>query len=176
MNYLVVDDDSIFADALARGLRRKGLNTSVANDVQSAIEKIRSSDIQRVILDLKIGQDSGLKLLPVIKQTAPDTEVVLLTGYSSIPTAVEAIKLGAIQYLCKPVDIDEILRAFNIEKIDRQEETSLREAPHSVDRLEWEHIQSVLMKNDGNISATARALGMHRRTLQRKLQKRPVNK
>ena len=109
--------------------------------------------------------------MPKLLAGAPDAELVVLTGYSSIATAVSAVKQGAYNYLCKPAPIHEILNAF-----DDQPPASdtLTETPMSVDRLEWEHIQRVMADNDGNISATARALGMHRRTLQRKLQKRPV--
>lgn len=95
----------------------------------------------------------------------------MLTGYSSISTAVEAIKLGALNYLCKPADTEDILAAFNLEAV---RDLKIPSNPPSVERLEWEHIQKVLQENGGNISATARSLGMHRRTLQRKLQKRPV--
>jgi two-component system response regulator RegA len=100
--------------------------------------------------------------------------MLILTGYSSISTAVEAIKMGAINYLCKPAGVDDILVAFS--NTAPNPEVSIKETPPSVDRLEWEHIQKVLAENDGNISATARSLGMYRRTLQRKLLKRPVKK
>jgi two-component system response regulator RegA len=100
--------------------------------------------------------------------------VVILTGYSSVATAVEAIKLGALNYLCKPATLPEIIAAFDGENGDP--DAAIAESPPSVDRLEWEHIQRVLADNHNNISATARQLGMHRRTLQRKLQKRPVKK
>jgi two-component system response regulator RegA len=99
-------------------------------------------------------------------------DILILTGYSSISTAVEAIKLGAINYLCKPASADEIVAAFKNTEANAQ--VPMEDSPPSVNRLEWEHIQRVLNENQGNISATARSLGMHRRTLQRKLQKRPV--
>lgn len=175
MKYLIIDDDSIFADAMARALARKGYQAWVANNRQQAVKIQVDETPERIILDLKIGDDSGLQILPLLKAQNPGVEIVLLTGYSSIPTAVEAIKLGALQYLCKPVDIEEVLAAFETEQ-EQKPEVEVPSEPPSVDRLEWEHIQSVLMQNDGNISATARALGMHRRTLQRKLQKRPVRK
>ena len=114
----------------------------------------------------------GLSLVKELKLLNPQLEIIMLTGYSSISTAVEAIKLGAINYFCKPVEVDEILQAFS--DSDSVNEISLPENPTSLDRLEWEHIQKTLQANDGNISASARILGMHRRTLQRKLQKRPV--
>jgi len=116
-----------------------------------------------------------LQLVPQLKTLLPQLYFVILTGYSSIATAVEAIKLGAVNYFCKPADADEILSAFGGDRT----ETTISESeplPPSVDRLEWEHIQRVLAEHDNNISATARALGMHRRTLQRKLNKRPVKR
>jgi len=109
-----------------------------------------------------------------IKQLDSHTRIVILTGYASVATAVEAIKLGATHYLTKPADADEILQAFWQE--DGNAEIPIGDQRPSVDRLEWEYIQQVLNDHDGNISATARALGMHRRTLQRKLQKRPVKR
>jgi len=175
MNYLIVDDDSIFADTLCRRLIRRGAQASTAYSANQAIQELEKSSYHRIVLDLKIGEDSGLRLLPKLKSLAPETDIVLLTGYSSIPTAVEAIKQGAMQYLCKPASLDEILAAFEKTSPQAISEVDIRSEPHSVERLEWEHIQKVLHKNKGNVSATARALGMHRRTLQRKLQKRPVS-
>ena len=175
MKYLIVDDDSIFADAMARALVRKGNEARVANNRSQALQAQQEYLSERIILDLKIGDDSGLQILPELKTLSPEVEIILLTGYSSIPTAVEAIKLGAVQYLCKPVEIEEILSAFE-NGYESTAKVQIPSEPPSIDRLEWEHIQSVLMQNEGNISASARALGMHRRTLQRKLQKRPVRK
>jgi len=125
-------------------------------------------------LDLKMDGDSGLVLLPKLLELDPEMRVVILTGYSSIATAVEAIKRGACNYLCKPADADDVLAALLSEHADL--DSLVPENPMSVDRLQWEHIQRVLTEHEGNISATARALGMHRRTLQRKLQKRPVRR
>ena len=125
-----------------------------------------------MILDLKLEQESGLSILQQLKQLQPQMDILILTGYSSISTAVEAIKLGAINYLCKSASADEIVAAF--ENTEANVQVPMEDSPPSVNRLEWEHIQRVLNENQGNISATARSLGMHRRTLQRKLQKRPV--
>ena len=108
-----------------------------------------------------------------MKTISPSIEIIILTGYSSVSTAVEAIKLGAVNYFCKPVDVDEVLLAFN--NVPHVNELPLPELPPSLDRIEWEHIQKTLQDNRGNVSETARILGMHRRTLQRKLQKRPVS-
>jgi two-component system response regulator RegA len=124
------------------------------------------------ILDLKLSESTGLSLIQPLKAMNPEMRILLLTGYASIATAVEAIKLGATHYLPKPADTDEILAALGRDAGDAGE--ALPDEPMSVDRLEWEHIQKVLAEHEGNVSATARALKMHRRTLQRKLSKRPV--
>ncbi len=171
MNYLIVDDDQAFCQMLSRVLVRQGHPVTIANNGHQAAENCdNNSAIDRVILDLKLEQESGLSILVDIKQRLPHAEILILTGYSSISTAVEAIKLGAVNYLCKPASADDIMQAFSAS--DRPIK-SISATPTSVGRLEWEHIQRVLNDNEGNISATARSLGMHRRTLQRKLQKKP---
>jgi two-component system response regulator RegA len=137
------------------------------------IAKAREIKPERVVLDLNLNGSSGLALIPQLLAIVPDCHIVILTGYASIATAVDAVKLGAIQYLAKPVEIEAILSAFEEDSLPNPD-FSVSDEPLSVDRLEWEHIQRVLGENDGNISATARALKMHRRTLQRKLAKRPV--
>ena len=169
MNYLLVDDDTVFSSVLARMLMRRGDHAITASNGEEASEFCDQS-IDRVVLDLKLEQESGLAILQQLRNIQPDIEVVILTGYSSISTAVEAIKLGATNYLCKPASVNEIIAAFE----NTKNEVAVEQSPPSVNRMEWEHIQRVLNENDGNISATARSLGMHRRTLQRKLQKRPV--
>lgn len=168
---LLVDDDASLTQVLARAFRKRGFQVTEANSTDAALEAIHEQSFARCVLDLKLAHESGLPLIPKLKQQQPQLDIVMLTGYSSINTAVEAIKLGASNYLCKPANADEILAAFDAEP---DADTSINSAPISVNRLEWEHIQKVLGEHDGNISATARALGMHRRTLQRKLQKRPV--
>jgi two-component system response regulator RegA len=171
LNYLVVDDDQAFCQILSRVLVRQGHSVCIANNGHQAAEHCdNNSAIERIILDLKLEQESGLSILVDIKQRLPGAEILILTGYSSISTAVEAIKLGAVNYLCKPASAEDIMKAFSAS--DKPIE-SISATPTSVSRLEWEHIQRVLKDNDGNISATARSLGMHRRTLQRKLQKKP---
>lgn len=171
-SYLVIDDDEIFADTLARDLQRQGHSCYVANDEIRALALCEQCRPSRIILDLKLVNYSGLHLIEQLKTIDENVNIVILTGYSSIPTAVEAIKLGANNYLCKPARLGDILSAFHSQSGDA--DSPLAELPPSVNRLEWEHIQRILNENDGNISATARALGMHRRTLQRKLQKRPM--
>ena len=169
---LIVDDDATFARILGRAMSRHGYQVLTACNASEALDFCRQYSPRRAVVDLKLESESGLHLLPQLIELSPQLEVLILTGYSSISTAVEAIKLGALNYLCKPASVDEIIAAFDTGATP--EATGISESPPSVERLEWEHIQRVLTENGGNISATARCLGMHRRTLQRKLQKRPV--
>ncbi|MCC5881218.1 MAG: response regulator transcription factor [Halomonas sp.] len=171
---LVVDDDEMFCHVLSRALSRRGYEVLVAHDAEQALSLARRHRPEFATLDLKLEHTSGLKLLPELLEAVPACRIVVLTGYSSIATAVEAIKLGAVNYLCKPADADEILAALDQQQGDPDAEVA--DSPPSINRIAWEHIQKVLQEHDGNISATARALGMHRRTLQRKLQKRPVRR
>lgn len=171
---LIIDDDEMFCHVLSRALTRRGYQVSVAQDADQALTLAASESPSMATLDLKLEHSSGLKLLPELLGVAPGCRVVVLTGYSSIATAVEAIKLGAVNYLCKPADADDVLAAFIHQEGNPDAEVA--DNPPSVNRITWEHIQKVLQEHDGNISATARALGMHRRTLQRKLQKRPVKR
>ena len=173
MNYLLVDDDPAFSTVLARVLQRRGEQALTASNGEQAMAQLQSENIDRVVLDLKLEQESGLAILQQLLECQPALEVVILTGYSSISTTVEAIKLGATHYLCKPAGVEEIIAAFET-RSGKAGEVPLQDSPPSVNRLEWEHIQKVLNQHHGNISATAKTLGMHRRTLQRKLQKRPV--
>ena len=171
---LLVDDDETFTRVMARAMSRRGLRVSVANCADEGLALAKADLPDYAVLDLKMDGDSGLVLLPKLLELDAEMEVLILTGYSSITTAVEAIKRGASNYLCKPADADDVLAALLSDRADLA--TLVAENPMSVDRLQWEHIQRVLAEHDGNISATARALGMHRRTLQRKLQKRPVHR
>ncbi|CAN0564586.1 unnamed protein product [Ectocarpus sp. 12 AP-2014] len=171
---LIVDDDEMFCHVLNRALTRRGYEVIVAHDAEQALSMAAQFSPTMATLDLKLENSSGLKLLPELLGILPHCRIVVLTGYSSIATAVEAIKLGAVNYLCKPVDADDVLASF--ERQDGDPDIELADNPPSINRITWEHIQKVLQEHDGNISATARALGMHRRTLQRKLQKRPVRR
>lgn len=171
---LILDDDVTFAETLARSFSRKGYRSFVALTICQARDNLIKHTPDFAVVDLKIKQESGLQFLPLVSELSPTTRTLILTGYSSISTTVEAMKLGCINYLCKPVNTEEILQALCDDKI--YPDTPIPEMPPSVNRLEWEHIQRVLSQYNGNISATAKALGMHRRTLQRKLQKRPVMK
>lgn len=169
---LLVDDDATFAEVLRAAFEARGYAVRVAHDVASAIAAARHDPPEYAVVDLKMPGPSGLELVKALKALDANTRIVILTGYASIATAVEAIKLGAVHYLAKPADADEILSALHRDQGDASVAPPPR--PLSVDRLEWEHIQRVLTECGGNISETARRLGMHRRTLQRKLAKRPA--
>jgi len=169
---LLVDDDPTFCEAMRRALARRGFRVALAHDVDAALASILIETPAYAIVDLKMPGKSGLTLIPQLRALSERMRIVVLTGYASVATAVEAIKLGATHYLAKPVDADAVVAAFGRESGDPQ--AALAPQPLSVDRLEWEHIQRVLGENNGNVSATARSLKMHRRTLQRKLSKRPA--
>lgn len=169
---LLVDDDEVFAAVLGAALTRRGFSVVTAHDVDSGLEQAGRHPLTYALVDLCLPGASGLRLVEGLSALSPQTRIVVLTGYASIATAVEAIKLGAVHYLTKPVEVDEIIQAFGKDAGDVTIAPAGR--PMSVSRLEWEHIQKVLMECEGNLSQTARRLGMHRRTLQRKLQKRPV--
>jgi two-component system response regulator RegA len=174
LSFLVVDDDEIFCGVLSRALERRGFTVASALSVEQARQQMAKKRPDCAVIDLRIGSDSGLTLVRELAALSPPARSVVLTGYGSIATAVEAIKLGAVQYLTKPVEVDEILTALQHTTAPRRAAESAQPRPLSVRRAEWEHIQRVLANHDGNISAAARALGIHRRTLQRKLRKRPV--
>ena len=169
---LLVDDDATFCAVLARALTRRGYTVHSVHDVATAVEYATANPPEYAVIDLKMPRETGLRLIEQLKQLDQHTRIVMLTGYASIATAIEAIKLGATHYLAKPAEVDEIVAALHKDSGDASIATEIR--PPSIERLEWEHIQRVLNEHDGNISATARALNMHRRTLQRKLFKHPV--
>ena len=171
-NLLIVDDDEIFCQVLANALESRGYKTKQAFNFRQTQDMIRKWSPQYAVVDLRIGHDSGLKVCQLLLETIPSIQIVILTGYASIATAVEAIKLGVIQYLTKPTDVDTILNALMQDEADS--DIDIPNKPLPVKRLEWEHLQNVLSENGGNISKAAEQLGMHRRTLQRKLQKKPV--
>ncbi|MEL0028433.1 MAG: response regulator [Perlucidibaca sp.] len=177
MRLLLVDDDEIFRETLARACRRRGHEVATAADGAGAQAQLASFAAEACVLDLRLASESGLNLVPELLACAPRLNILMLTGYSSIATAVEAIKRGAVNYLAKPATADDILRALGEAEAGQAEEVAadLDGQDLSVDRLAWEHIQRVLMEEGGNISSTARRLGMHRRTLQRRLLKRPVS-
>jgi two-component system response regulator RegA len=169
---LLVDDDETFCKVLKAALEKRNYAVMVANDVATGIALAEQSLPEYAVIDLRIGHESGLELVKKLISLDDNTQIVMLTGFASIATAVEAIKLGAIHYLTKPANTDEIVNALH--KNEGDATVMISENPLSVKRLEWEHLQKILMQHEGNISAAARALNMHRRTLQRKLEKRPV--
>ncbi|KZC15311.1 two-component system response regulator [Rhodanobacter sp. FW510-R12] len=173
---LLVDDDATFLRVLARALASRGFEVITAGNFDEARALTRRHHPRYCVLDLKLGEENGLRLIPELHTLVPDLRVLLLTGYASIATAVEAIKRGAHDYLAKPVDADAVVRALldGDSDVEDSDLPDTPEQPLALRRLEWEHIQRVLTECDGNISETARRLGMHRRTLQRKLSKHPV--
>ena len=167
---LLVDDDPVFGRVLATALRRRGFQVTLAASVAQARDLLPQLRASHAVLDLRLPDGSGLELVPLLRERLPQVRIVVLSGYASIPTAIDAIKLGATYYLAKPVDADAVVRAFDAG--DAALPAPAPQQPPSVRRVEWEHIQRVLKDCDGNVSAAARALRMHRRTLQRKLGKR----
>lgn len=175
--FLILDDDEVFSLTLARSLERRGFDAAVAHAGDEALHAASVDAFDFVTIDLHLAEDSGLQWIAPLRVALPHARLLVLTGYASIATTVQAIKLGADNYLAKPVNVESILSAV---KFDFKHSTIVQAAgvpaPLTVNRLEWEHIQRVLAEHQGNISSTARALNMHRRTLQRKLGKKPVLK
>ena len=175
--FLILDDNEIFATTLARALTRRGFEASVAHRGEDALQAALQSPFDYVTVDLHLEQDSGLLWITPLRTVLPAAKMLVLTGYASIATAVKAVKLGADDYLGKPANIDSILIALKFQSVNLTTAPDTDTGgPLSIDRLQWEHIQRVLAEHHGNISSTARALNMHRRTLQRKLGKKPVSK
>lgn len=179
---LVVDDDETFRERIARALQRRGYVAREADNAGNARELagVEESVFDAAVVDLKMPGESGLELVRWLGLHHPDMQVLVLTGYGSIATAVEAIRLGAADYLTKPADADQILQALFSGREGVPEEGQEADLSRSnevtvpsLDRVEWEHLQRVLSECHGNISAAARVLGIERRTLQRKLQKLP---
>jgi two-component system response regulator RegA len=169
---LIVDDDEIFSEVLADAFHRRGYKVTMAHTAEDGLKLAEKTESEYAVVDLRLGQKSGLTVVERLHALDENTRIVILTGYASIATAVEAIKLGAVHYLTKPAIVDEILAALHKDVGDSN--ISVSEVPMTIRRLEWEHLQKVLAECGGNISAAARRLRMHRRTLQRKLAKRPV--
>ncbi|ALN89194.1 bacterial regulatory, Fis family protein [Lysobacter gummosus] len=170
---LIVDDDAAYAATLQRSLARRGIEARTAAGVRQALDLAMAQPPSFALIDLKLGSESGLQLIRPLRELHAQMRIVLVTGYASVATAVDAIKRGADDYLPKPASVAAILSALGLESADAP---AVAEAPDTMTplrRLEWEHIQQALNDTGGNISATARLLGMHRRSLQRKLGKRP---
>ena len=171
---LIVDDDRVWAEQLARSLTRRGFSTRIAHDGAAALAAARAAVPDAALVDLRLAEGSGLPLIGPLRALSEDMSIVLLTGYASVATAVEAIKRGADDYLPKPASIEAILRAIEGGPVEPEDDAPVPQDMLPLRRLEWEHIQQALAACDGNVSAAARKLGMHRRSLQRKLAKRPM--
>lgn len=169
---LVIDDDDAFRNTLVRALTRRGFQVSGAADGDTGMAAAQTRKPDAIVLDLKLGQDNGLSLIRGLLDCCPNARIVLATGYASIATAVDAVRRGAWGYLPKPFGIDALLAAFDDPDADSPPPEPVA-SPPSLRRLSWEHIQRVLSEADGNVSAAARLLGIDRRTLQRRLHKRP---
>lgn len=170
---LLIEDDEVFAQIMTRAMQRRGFAVTHLGDIETARLGITNCLFDFAIVDLNLAGHSSLELIPRLRAHRPHSAILMLTGYASIATAVDAIKLGADNYLAKPADANDILTALTAIQPGVSSDASIQE-PMSVRRMEWEHIQKILKENQGNISETARQLKMHRRTLQRKLQKKPV--
>jgi two-component system response regulator RegA len=173
--FLVVDDDEPFRERLLKALRSRGFEVYGAADHDAALASARAHPPRYAVIDLRMPGRSGLEVVRALKALAPEAKLVVLTGYGSIATAVEAIRLGADHYLSKPADADDLLAALARTEAQPPPEDIGDRAP-SLARAEWEHINRVLADCGGNISQAARRLGIHRRSLQRKLQKYPPKK
>jgi two-component system, response regulator RegA len=168
---LIVDDDTTFSRVLARAMEGRGYAVTVAHDVEEGIRCATKRPPQFAVVDLRMPGASGMTIIGRLKEINADVRIVVLTGYASIATAIAAIKMGATHYLAKPATAEELVAAFARTTADVEVDVAADPVP--VGRVEWEYIQKVLAERQGNISDTAKALGMHRRTLQRKLAKRP---
>ena len=165
---LIVDDDNPFRERLARAMEKKGFTVSQAQGVKVGIEAVKSKKPAFAVVDLRLGDGNGLEVVKEIQTSNPESRIIMLTGYGNIPTAVAAIKEGAIDYLAKPADADDVEKAL---LADPKTKAQPPENPMSADRVKWEHIHRVFELCNRNVSETARRLKMHRRTLQRILSK-----
>ena len=165
---IIIDDDFPFRDRLSRSMEKKGFNVESFGNAKNSIKRIKEKNFDYAIVDMKLDDGSGLELIRIIKENNPNTKPLLLTGYGNIATAVAAIKSGAIDYLPKPAEIDQIYEALTSSKHILP---PLPDNPMTADRIRWEHIQRIFIQCHRNVSETARRLRMHRRTLQRILNK-----
>ena len=170
MTLLLVDDDKPFLTRLARAMEARGFSVTAAESVAEGIAAVQAAAPADAVVDLRLGDGSGLDVIEALHQARPDARAIVLTGYGNIATAVTAVKLGAIDYLAKPADADAVYGALMSQ--DAGPRVALPENPMSADRVRWEHIQRVFELCNRNVSETARRLNMHRRTLQRILAKR----
>lgn len=169
---LIIDDDLSLANTLAASFVKRNYHAFIAADIELAIEIAKKEKPGFAVVDLRLNASNGLQCTKELLEIVPEMKIVILTGYASINTAVEAIKLGACHYLAKPASTNDILNAFN--KTEASTEIPITQRHSSIKNLEWETIQQTLVDTNYNITETARRLGMHRRTLARKLKKQPV--
>ena len=169
LSLLIVDDDRPFLTRLARAMELRGFVVETAESVEEALAKARAAPPAYAVVDMRLGDGNGLDVVSAIREKRAEARAVILTGYGNIATAVTAVKLGAIDYLAKPADADDVYAALTS---TTGEKVAPPENPMSADRVRWEHIQRVYEMCDRNVSETARRLNMHRRTLQRILAKR----
>ena len=169
MTLLIVDDDKPFLARLARAMEGRGFKVETADSVEEAVARARANPPAYAVVDMRLGDGNGLDVVAAIREKRADARTIILTGYGNIATAVAAVKSGAIDYLSKPADADDVARALLARK---DESPPPPENPMSADRVRWEHIQRVYELCGHNVSETARRLNMHRRTLQRILAKR----
>ncbi|MFL0811015.1 MAG: response regulator [Agarilytica sp.] len=176
LSLLLLEDDITLAKVTKKALEKRGFVVTHVANLADARAVLETTHFDNAVLDLKLESETSLSLIPLLREKNSEMRVLVLTAYASIATAVEAVKLGANNYLPKPANVSEIIQALESQTENEEQSETVEEdsMPMSPKRLEWEHIQRVLLKNDGNVSATARELNMHRRTLQRKLQKKPV--
>jgi two-component system response regulator RegA len=167
---LLVDDDQLYLQTLQRSLQKRGVHSCIATNKVEALQLADSQSLDFALIDLRLADDSGLNLIEPLRRAQPRIRIVLMTGYASVATAVEAIKRGADNYLLKPTTVETILRTLSS---DAESPPEPQPTMTPLSRLEWEHIHQALAETNGNVSAAARLLGMHRRSLQRKLAKRP---
>lgn len=171
--FLIVDDDTVFRKRLGRAFRDRGFEVAEAEDFNSAIKTLENFAPEMAVIDLRMPGKSGLELLRELKIRLSGLKVLVLTGYGSIVTALEAVRLGAVHYLTKPATADQILQAF---EPGNAVPVKYKAAPvPSLSQVEWEHIQRVMQECSGNVSKASKILGIHRRSLQRKLSKDPGN-
>jgi len=166
---LIVEDDKAFLERLARAMEARGFLVTTAETVAEGVARIARAAPAFAVVDLRLGHDNGLDVVSALKSKRPEARVIVLTGYGNIATAVTAIKLGAVDYLAKPADADDVTNALLATGSAKAE---LPQNPMSADRVRWEHIQRIYELCNRNVSETARRLNMHRRTLQRILAKR----
>jgi len=169
MSLLVVDDDKPFLNRFCRAMEQRGFDVRMAESVSDGLREIRANPPAYAVVDMRLEDGNGLDVVQVLNDLRPDSRVIVLTGYGNITTAVAAVKMGAVDYLAKPADADDIYAAL---MATPEQHAPPPENPMSADRVRWEHIQRIYELCDRNVSETARKLNMHRRTLQRILAKR----